>query len=453
MCMDKICLNDLRIILLNSYSPYSKSLVEKEICTFQHLCVCKGSITPFIYDSSNCSSGNTVMTKIVPTVKIGKITQPPSLSQHLMDLQQVLPSFHDNISKYTRILYYHPLDMFQLYSQQIDDITTQLRITQESMHLSALDTTTTTTTTVRQTNKRVLVPPNAKCIIDEDEFTALTFIEEAKIKIIEEEDRFRHLLDVHFLGVDEALGAIKKTGEAVVDSNLQERADQVQATFSTVPTSTLSSQESNLYHLYQSTNGASIYLHPFLMRYLLQIYIMHNFPNTITGMIYELEHVKLTIELKGKYRFLSHLPVYSELSFVEIDITSYLASNEEVLKAYKKEASKRKEARQAKKRKQQVERRQDADRRLAEELVLQERLQELEFSREQNRQQVQRIINEAPPLSLDSKVVARTGEGNINAGQKRCEEEQVADTERGMLQSFAAVTQVSQSVSIVPIVR
>jgi hypothetical protein len=66
-------------------------------------------------------------------------------------------------------------------------------------------------------------------------------------------------------------------------------------------------------------------------------------PDTVTGKVLDVERVHLTPDLRQRYRFLSHLPVYSDICFVEISLGNVLSK--ETKKVFRKEFQKRKQAR------------------------------------------------------------------------------------------------------------
>jgi RING-type zinc-finger len=66
-------------------------------------------------------------------------------------------------------------------------------------------------------------------------------------------------------------------------------------------------------------------------------------PDIVEGTIVEIERLHLTPDFRNRRRFLSHLPLYTDISFVEIDIGHVLSSKTK--KIYRKEIHKRNQAR------------------------------------------------------------------------------------------------------------
>jgi hypothetical protein len=76
-------------------------------------------------------------------------------------------------------------------------------------------------------------------------------------------------------------------------------------------------------------------------------------PDTVEGSIVDIERVLLTPEMRERRRFLSHIPLYSEVCFVEIDINHLLSSRTKHV--YKKEFMKRQQTRLAREKAEQRE--------------------------------------------------------------------------------------------------
>ena len=77
-------------------------------------------------------------------------------------------------------------------------------------------------------------------------------------------------------------------------------------------------------------------------------------PDFVEGRILELEHVHLTPEKRERFRFLSHLPLYTEICFVELSLGNLLSK--QTKKAFAKDFQKRMNARM---KKVQMEKRED----------------------------------------------------------------------------------------------
>ncbi|KAL3921401.1 MAG: hypothetical protein SGILL_002766 [Bacillariaceae sp.] len=116
--------------------------------------------------------------------------------------------------------------------------------------------------------------------------------------------------------------------------------------------------ESSAVHFYQSEDGQLVFLNGFNMACLLSDYakglsqagpktqtFKAPLPDFIEGRVLEIENVQLTPDLRKRMPFLSHLPVFSDVSFVELDLNSLLS--EETRKKFKADISKRRKQRQA----------------------------------------------------------------------------------------------------------
>ena len=92
------------------------------------------------------------------------------------------------------------------------------------------------------------------------------------------------------------------------------------------------------------------------------------FPDVIRGQVIDVEHVHLTPDICKRMPCFSHLPLYSDITMVELDINGSLS--EETRQRFKKDMKRRKEKRQAKK---EAEKKADREARRKEE----ERIEEL----------------------------------------------------------------------------
>ena len=66
-------------------------------------------------------------------------------------------------------------------------------------------------------------------------------------------------------------------------------------------------------------------------------------PDVVEGKVIEVEHVHLTADMRQRRRFLAHLPLYTDLCFVELNLGSYLSHNTK--QEFRKEFQKRKQKR------------------------------------------------------------------------------------------------------------
>jgi hypothetical protein len=128
--------------------------------------------------------------------------------------------------------------------------------------------------------------------------------------------------------------------------------------------------ESNALHFYQSEDGQLVFLNGFNMACLLSDYAKglsdtetgedgavnedkkeHTvqqppLPDFIEGKVIEIENVQLTPELRKRLSFLSHIPHYTDIIFVELDLNHVLS--EDTRRKFKNDIAKRRKRRQAK---------------------------------------------------------------------------------------------------------
>eukprot|EP00616_Rhizochromulina_sp_CCMP1243_P015880 CAMPEP_0118996912 /NCGR_PEP_ID=MMETSP1173-20130426/60890_1 /TAXON_ID=1034831 /ORGANISM="Rhizochromulina marina cf, Strain CCMP1243" /LENGTH=634 /DNA_ID=CAMNT_0006948321 /DNA_START=38 /DNA_END=1938 /DNA_ORIENTATION=- len=101
-------------------------------------------------------------------------------------------------------------------------------------------------------------------------------------------------------------------------------------------------------HLYQSTGGQLSFLHGLNLRCLSAA--GPHLPATVEARVVEVERRTLTKELRKRFQFTGHLPLGSELQFVEVDLSRILPP--EVLQPFATEINQRRQAREARKRRE-----------------------------------------------------------------------------------------------------
>eukprot|EP00559_Dactyliosolen_fragilissimus_P002693 CAMPEP_0184873220 /NCGR_PEP_ID=MMETSP0580-20130426/41724_1 /TAXON_ID=1118495 /ORGANISM="Dactyliosolen fragilissimus" /LENGTH=552 /DNA_ID=CAMNT_0027376103 /DNA_START=605 /DNA_END=2263 /DNA_ORIENTATION=- len=112
----------------------------------------------------------------------------------------------------------------------------------------------------------------------------------------------------------------------------------------------------NCTHFYQASDGQLIFLSPFNMKCLSSDFSASGlescsppFPDIVEGKILDIERIHLTRDRRKQMPFLSHLPLYTDIFFVELDLNHILSSMSRDL--YKGEMQLRRKKRLAKKNK------------------------------------------------------------------------------------------------------
>ncbi|KAI7902709.1 uncharacterized protein BX663DRAFT_531243 [Cokeromyces recurvatus] len=132
------------------------------------------------------------------------------------------------------------------------------------------------------------------------------------------------------------------------------------------------------YYFYQAVDGQHVYLHPLDIRILKHEFgDYHQFPHRLQALVTNVQESTLTEELRKKCKYLSHLPLACDVTFLEIDVKDIVSSktievyNQELVARVKKR--KDKERREEQKRRQaeskqklQVEKEQEAERQMLE---------------------------------------------------------------------------------------
>jgi hypothetical protein len=114
-------------------------------------------------------------------------------------------------------------------------------------------------------------------------------------------------------------------------------------------------EEPEAVHFYQAEDGQLIFLNGFNMTCLLSDCsktvpnhdkMLPPFPDHIEANVLEIENVHLTPEVRKRMPFLGHLPLYTDVVFVELDLHHILS--EETKKRFKVDIAKRRKRRQSK---------------------------------------------------------------------------------------------------------
>jgi len=103
-------------------------------------------------------------------------------------------------------------------------------------------------------------------------------------------------------------------------------------------------------YFFQSNDGQYVFLHPLNMRCLMAEAEgqFHRLPGHVSGKVLEVETISLTGELRGRYSFLKHLPLYCSIMLVELDLKPFLS--EATYSQFKAEIKKRQQKRKSRER-------------------------------------------------------------------------------------------------------
>lgn len=112
------------------------------------------------------------------------------------------------------------------------------------------------------------------------------------------------------------------------------------------------------YYFYQTCDGQHVYLHPLDIKILKKEFVNYDhFPKNIIIRVSNVEESTLTEELRKKFKYLSHLPLSCDVTFLEVDLKGVVS--DETLDTFKNELRVR-----HKKRSEKL-RREEKDKRLA----------------------------------------------------------------------------------------
>jgi len=105
-------------------------------------------------------------------------------------------------------------------------------------------------------------------------------------------------------------------------------------------------------YIYQVPWGDNIYLLPLDFKCLLDDYRQYEYlPKVIKAKVLEIDNYRLSINNKRRYKFLSHLPLQSVFSFVEVDLKELVSAG--TLYFYRAEFKEREKHRQVQKEKEE----------------------------------------------------------------------------------------------------
>ncbi|KAJ3412411.1 RING finger protein 10 [Chytridiales sp. JEL 0842] len=150
-------------------------------------------------------------------------------------------------------------------------------------------------------------------------------------------------------------------------------SDQVTVASSATPSDTSKSQPENaastdgpptdgFYYFYQSRDGQLHYLHPLDVKIIKHEYKTYqNFPHSLSVPPHHIQESTMTMDLRKRFRYLSHLPLSCDVGFWEVDLAAVVSK--ETLKVFEKELGERKRGRERKQKKEEAEerrRKQDA---------------------------------------------------------------------------------------------
>jgi hypothetical protein len=153
-------------------------------------------------------------------------------------------------------------------------------------------------------------------------------------------------------------------------SSLEARSKQVQP-------GSMYLEDNDAVHFYQADDGQLVFLNGFNMACLSLDFSKSRpieglkkppLPDFVSGQILEIQNIYLTADIRKKSPFLQHLPLYSEISLVELDLGSIMSK--ESKKKFQAELAKRRKKRQSK---AMAEQRADRDAKREEERLISER--------------------------------------------------------------------------------
>ncbi|KAI9289820.1 hypothetical protein BC943DRAFT_137 [Umbelopsis sp. AD052] len=114
---------------------------------------------------------------------------------------------------------------------------------------------------------------------------------------------------------------LSRTGSSSVLSQSMDSSSSVQPSSSAQPKPSDSAYSSPSYYFYQTADGQHVYLHPLDIKILKQEFTTYDkFPRSIVVRVNDVEESTLTEELRKRFKYLSHLPLTCDVTFLEVDL-------------------------------------------------------------------------------------------------------------------------------------
>lgn len=173
--------------------------------------------------------------------------------------------------------------------------------------------------------------------------------------------------------------------------------------------------EATTIQFYQSSDGQLVFLNGFNVTCLLSDFsrskpessdsMTYALPNFVEGRILEVEHKNLTPELRKRLPCLSHLPLFTDISFVELDLNHILTDRTK--QSFKGDLAKRRKKRQSK---VKAEKRADRAAQKEETELINERRARLQRIDPEDAFFRQHVVPEEPALTAEDFVVSIGGD-------------------------------------------
>jgi len=276
----------------------------------------------------------------------------------------VIPSMNDVDAPFCR---YNYVDMFSFLTHLQHDISCLQRELDDLNKLYQNYKNTTTFDCVSQYIKVAL-----QAVETEYEINAVELEQEMELKQRYEKEQMRFWVDA--MPIASLEDTHVKTGEEpsfqFESKEMSDNGKAAKATKNNLKMSPKSKKYSpgttylhdDCIHFYQSSDGQLCFLSAFNMKCLSSDFTMtlpvigegtHQpanlllpYPDTVSGNVIEVENIHVTPDERKRRPFLKHVPLYSDVSFVEIDLNSMLSKSTKDL--FRSEMEHRRKKRQAK---------------------------------------------------------------------------------------------------------
>lgn len=377
MCMDYIFQEELKSVKFEegvvaghaiNYFETPK-LILNECYRFQHLMIHKGKITPIIYPNKECL--NAKISKFNNNKQsVGK----KKLSEQLENLSEAIPPENSPEGSFARVVFRNVSnirDSFHLEKQQLLYLKDQALLESESLG----DETTEHALMAIDTALELLATQESKfeCALGGFVQDKVDYERSNPQPIVSEEFQLPATVgdknDKYVGNMKQEPSISKNHGNSELISGRHDfptnEEEEIQLAIALAESMTVNGPELKKHtpsicrrdsggdglitNIFQCSTGLPVYLHPLCTQCILQQSVEDYsrngsviFPEQMTGKVIDIERVQLgdnnSSNYKSKYRFLKHLPKYSEVYIVELEMKTLVTSK--VLSMFKDDFAK-----------------------------------------------------------------------------------------------------------------
>ena len=176
-------------------------------------------------------------------------------------------------------------------------------------------------------------------------------LQEITSEIKELEEMKKNIMeDIELIFIEQAIDIVHIRKLELLDESVSVLAIQEEDKnyFTTILSQDVESNRDDMFSFYQLSDGQQCFLSAFNVKLLNEEYVSQGkpLPDEVFGPVIEIESCHLTAEVRNRKRFLSHLPLFTDIKFIEIDLDRIISRQTKA--KFKTETSKRVERRRKK---------------------------------------------------------------------------------------------------------